>query len=82
MKRGMVRLALLAGAIVLWAQNVKAAKDKPLGPGWLSLDSSVGKLDGAIANGKGGLENALGIGIGGYFRYGLHMEFESSGKRA
>jgi len=66
MKRGTVRIALLAGAIVLGGQNAKAAEDKPLGPGWLSLDSSIGKLDGAIANGKGALEKALGIGISGF----------------
>ena len=70
MKRGMVRLALLAGVIVFGAQNVKAAEDKPLGPGWLSLDSSVGKLDGAIADGKSGLEKALGIGISGFVDMG------------
>ncbi len=70
MKRGMVRIALLAGAIVLGGQSAKAAEDKPLGPGWLSLDSSVGKLDGAIANGKGALEKALGIGISGYLDTG------------
>ena len=40
--------------------------DKPLGPGWLSLDCCVGPIDNAIANGKGALEKALGITIGGY----------------
>lgn len=66
MKRGIVRIGLLAGAIMLGGQNVGAAEDKPLGPGWLSLDSSIGRLDGAIANGKGSLESALGIGISGF----------------
>lgn len=70
MKRGMVRIALLAGVILLGGQNVMAAEDKPLDPGWLSLDSSVGKLDGAIGNGKSGLENALGIGISGFIDMG------------
>jgi hypothetical protein len=55
----------VAGAIVFGNQVVRAEEDKPLAPGLLSLDSSVGKLDGAIANGKGSLEKALGIGISG-----------------
>ncbi len=66
MKRGMVRIALLAGAIALGAQNLSAQEDKPLAPGWLSLDSSVGVLDGAIGSGKGALEKALGITTGAY----------------
>jgi len=70
MKLGIVGMAVLAGAIMLGGQNVSADEDKPLGPGWFSLDSSVGKLDGAIANGKGSLEKALGIGISGYFDTG------------
>src|ERR1044072_8180210 len=44
--------------------------EKPLGPGWLSLDCCVGPLDNAIANGKGALEKALGIGISGYLDTG------------
>lgn len=70
MNRGLVRIALLAGAIVLGGQNLNAQEDKPLGPGWLSLDSSVGVLDKAVVNGKGSLEKALGIGISGYFDTG------------
>ena len=42
MKRRMVRMALLAGVIALSGQNVRADDDKPLAPGVLSLDSSVG----------------------------------------
>ncbi len=82
MKRGMVRIALLAGVIMLRGQNVKAAEDKPLGPGWLSLDSSVGKLDGAIANGKSGLENALGIGISGFIDMGYTWSSNHPGNGA
>ncbi len=42
--------------------------EKPLAPGWLSLDSSVGLLDAKIADGKGALQNALfGINISGFF---------------
>jgi len=36
----------------------------------LSLDSSVGVLDGKIGDAKGSLEQALGIGISGYFDTG------------
>lgn len=65
MKRGIVSV-LLAGAMLVGGSHVWAQEDKPLGPGWMSLDSSVGKLDGAIASGKGALEKALGIGISGF----------------
>jgi Putative beta-barrel porin-2, OmpL-like. bbp2 len=47
-------------------QAVRAQEEKPLAPGWLSLDSSIGVMDKGIADGKGRLEKALGIGIGGY----------------
>jgi hypothetical protein len=48
------------------SSGLRAQGDKPLGPGWLSLDSSVGAMDSGIANGKGALEKALGIGISGF----------------
>lgn len=70
MKRRMVGMALLAGMIALSGQKLSAAEEKPLAAGVLSLDSSVGKLDGAIANGKGALEKALGIGISGFIDTG------------
>ncbi len=66
MKRRKIRMALLAGVIALSGQTVSADEDKPLGPGWMSLDSSVGAFDNAVANGKGTVEKALGIGISGY----------------
>lgn len=62
--RGLTLSTLLAVGIPAHAQ------DKPLAPGWLSLDSSVGVLDGAIGDGKGALEKALGIGISGYLDTG------------
>jgi Putative beta-barrel porin-2, OmpL-like. bbp2 len=43
-----------------------AEEEKPLAPGWLSLDGIVGPLDKGIADGKGALEKALGITMGGY----------------
>ena len=70
MKRRMVRMALLAGVIALSGQNVRADDDKPLAPGVLSLDSSVGVVDTATANGKGSVEKALGIGISGFIDMG------------
>jgi hypothetical protein len=36
----------------------------------MSLDSSVGLVDNAVANGKGSLEKALGIGISGFIDSG------------
>lgn len=77
MRSGFISV-LLAGAMLMGTGNVKAAdmpgmpgiEDKPLAPGWLSLDGSVGKLDDAIGSGKGALEKALGIGISGYFDAG------------
>ena len=40
--------------------------EKPLEPGWLSLDSSVGAADRWIALNKAAVEGAIGIGISGY----------------
>src|SRR4249920_1264509 len=81
MKQGLLVLLLIlascVGSIIIVeaAEEPKPAateqkppepEDKPLGPGWLSLDSSVGVVDNAIANGKSAVEKALGIGISGY----------------
>ena len=66
MKRWTIRMALLAGVIALSGQNARADEDKPLGPGWMSLDGSVGLVDKGIADGKGSLEKALGIGVSGF----------------
>src|SRR5215475_6902206 len=50
------------------AEEPKPAEpaEKPLEPGWLSLDSSVGAADRWIALNKAVVENALGFSIGGY----------------
>ena len=48
-------------SVPLHAQDAKG-----LAPGWLSLDSSVGVLDNKIEEGKGSLQNALGINISGF----------------
>ena len=44
-----------------------ADEPKPLEPGVLSLDSSVGVVDKKIEEGKSAVEKALGIGISGFF---------------
>src|SRR6185436_3971156 len=75
MKKGLAALLILLGSSVLPPMAIHAAEEpkpapaeeKPLGPGWLSLDCCVGVLDGKIADGKGAVEKALGIGISGYF---------------
>jgi hypothetical protein len=65
MKKVLLGLTL-AAAVAGFAIPATQAEDKPLGPGWLSLDSSVGVLDKNIADGKSALEGALGIGISGF----------------
>jgi hypothetical protein len=65
MKKVLLGLTL-AAAVAGLAIPATQAEDKPLGPGWLSLDSSVGVLDKNIADGKSALEGALGIGISGF----------------
>ena len=66
----MKRTSYVALAAILmlvgYSPRSRAQEDKPLAPGWLSLDSSIGQLDSAIGNGKAALEKALGISISGY----------------
>lgn len=66
MKHRLARFLISLGIVVLAAGVVRAQDDKPLGPGWLSLDGSVGVLDKAIADGKGSLEKAIGLSMGGF----------------
>lgn len=54
-------------AAIFLARTLPAEKSKGLGPGWLSLDSSVGRLDKRIQEGKSALEKALRINISGFF---------------
>lgn len=65
MKRGFVGGIFTLAVLVLSAVT-HAQEDKPLAPGWLSLDSSVGVIDKGIAGGKSALQDALGIGISGF----------------
>ena len=58
---------LLSVALLISRQGYAAEEEKPLSPGWLSLDCCVGLyVDNTIAKGKSSVENALGIGISGY----------------
>jgi Putative beta-barrel porin-2, OmpL-like. bbp2 len=67
MKKGLVVLLLVLATYVTQIGAVQAAEEeKPLAPGWLSLDSSVGVADKWIALNKSAAEKALGINIGGY----------------
>jgi len=67
MRKELLQLIVIIVVVFMVALgSVKAQDEKPLAPGWLSLDSSVGVLDQKIANGKSALEKALGITIGGF----------------
>ncbi|HME60176.1 MAG TPA: outer membrane beta-barrel protein, partial [Candidatus Binatia bacterium] len=66
MKQRMARFILSLGLVFIAAGSLQAQDEKPLGPGWLSLDGSIGLLDNSIANGKGALEKALGLSMGGF----------------
>src|SRR5882724_10167402 len=81
MKKGLVVLLLVLASYALRVPWVRAAEEpkppateqkaaepaeKPLGPGWLSLDSSVGVADKWIALNKSSIESALGINISGF----------------
>ncbi|HEU4640701.1 MAG TPA: outer membrane beta-barrel protein, partial [Candidatus Binatia bacterium] len=65
MKKGLLGLVFTA-AIAAFELPAAQTQDKPLGPGWLNLDNSVGLLDKNIADGKAAIEGALGIGISGF----------------
>ena len=66
MKQQMARVLVSLAMVLLAAGSLHAQDDKPLGPGWLSLDSSVGLLHRQIAESKGALEKALGLSMGGF----------------
>lgn len=71
MKRTVWILGLLLITAFAWQPSAQA-QEKPLAPGWLSLDGSVGNLDKSIAEGKSSLEKALGLGISGYVDTGYN----------
>jgi hypothetical protein len=76
MKKGTLVVWWLLSILILTFRPVYAAEpeqkppepaEKPLGPGWLSLDGTVGVMDSKIADGKTALQNALfGINISGF----------------
>jgi hypothetical protein len=67
MKHKLLGIALGLGVILLTSGiGLGAEEEKPLAPGWLSLDGIVGPLDKSIASGKGALEGALGVTLGGF----------------
>ena len=68
MKKGLVALLIILGSYAVPPMAIHAAEeaDKPLGPGWLSLDCCIGPLDKAIGDGKDSLQKALGLNFGGY----------------
>src|SRR5215813_10988975 len=77
MKRRIVTSLWLVNIFVLlhtplYAQEQKPAEpaEKPLGPGWLSLDCCVGLIDKWIADNKAKVQDFLGIGISGYIDTG------------
>jgi len=62
-----VRSLAFLTVLALVPQPVRAAEEeKPLAPGWLSLDCCIGPLDSGIAKGKGAIQDALGITFGGF----------------
>jgi hypothetical protein len=67
MKNILVSIAAAFALTVFAFMPAFADEPKPLEPGVLSLDGSVGVVDKAIENGKGTVEKALGLGISGFF---------------
>jgi len=67
MRQRSATVILAAGLlfIVLGISNA-AEEERPLAPGWLSLDSVLSPVDNAVARGKSALENALGLSLGGF----------------
>jgi hypothetical protein len=73
MKKGFAILVLFLASYAGSLQPVWAAEEeKPLAPGWLSLDNSVGLLDKTIADRKSDLQDSLGINISGYLDAGYN----------
>jgi hypothetical protein len=66
MKKCLVGLVFSLAVFLLASAALHAQEDKPLAPGWFSLENSVGIIDKSIADGKSALQDALGINIGGF----------------
>jgi len=60
-------VAFLLATLLVMGNPIHGQETQGLGPGWLSLDSSVGKLDNAIQKGKSKLENYMfGFKLSGF----------------
>lgn len=66
MRNFLTRFIFCLTVLLLSSGSAQSQDEKPLAPGWLSLDGSFGLLDDSIANGKGALEKALGLSLGGF----------------
>lgn len=66
MRRGFKTFSIPFLSLLLTFSFAHAQETKGLGPGWLSLDASVGLIDKRVADAKAPLEKALGIGISGF----------------
>jgi hypothetical protein len=80
MKKNVIWAVVMALTLCMAASSFAADEPKPLEPGWLSLDGSVGLLDKGIAEGKGNIEKALGINIGGFFDVGYNWSSNRPGR--
>jgi hypothetical protein len=70
MQKKILSAVALFGLSILTLGSGHAQEEKPLAPGWLSLDSSVGLADKAIGDGKSVIEKALGVSISGFLDTG------------
>ncbi len=60
-------VVILLAILLVMGHPAQGQETQGLGPGWLSLDSSVGKLDNAIQKGKSNLENYMfGFKLSGF----------------
>ena len=67
MRQKTVGIVFLLATLLVTGNPTHGQETQGLGPGWLSLDSSVGKLDTAIQNGKSKLENYMfGFKLSGF----------------
>ena len=67
MRRILLGVGLFIACLILKSGSVNAAEEeKPLAPGWFSLDCCVGVADKAIGNAKAVVEKALGLSISGF----------------
>jgi hypothetical protein len=67
MKKILLAAGIVVVLLVVTLAVAGAQEEKPLAPGWLSLDGSVGIIDKKVAAGKSALQDPLGINISGFF---------------